>query len=151
MVEIFCINFFGVEKSQREKVEGDTFSFEKFGIDFSERVTKLIGEEQVVILFTEKEIQKIEKEIEKRMFEIFSLVEELLGDDEISFLNDKIFDFSNKIRELFPDKKYCYAHEVLIGSSPELEKIRYLDFPEPYSVESFLKKYKDELMNLRNS
>lgn len=113
---------------------------EEIVIDFLNGVTQVIGSEREPIF------EETIEELKGLKNEIYFLLNRI---DDFHFKRDfqnKIVDFSNEINKKFEDSQFCYAYHFLIGSTLRLEQPFYLDFPEPYSVKSFLKKYKAGLI-----
>lgn len=69
-----------------------------------------------------------------------------LSDDEMERITNKMPAFKNQLVKNYPGNYFKYsAFHVLAGSTTKYEESPELDFPEPNSVESFLKGLEKEL------
>jgi hypothetical protein len=119
--------------------------FEKLGIT-GEPIEQGSQEE------SEEEKQKrgkweaLEKDLKVLSHSVFEKARLALGDEWAMWIMDKKVKFATKLKKNYPKEfdKYVAFH-VLASSTTEYDKSPGLDFPEPDSVESFLKECEEEL------
>jgi hypothetical protein len=92
-----------------------------------------------------KDRKKYEQELRDLIKEVNDLsLQKFGGGKRVEWFWGKQREFRDEIKERYPDFESFLSYHVFIGSSPSnaMEKI---DFPEPYSVRSFLERLIKEL------